>query len=50
MAKVKKIGTRWHVTHDTTGATLKRKGKLVTFATKKQAQQDARATRKRIMS
>lgn len=48
MAKVKKIGTKYCVTHDTTGAVLKRKGRRVCFATQGAARKDARATIKRI--
>jgi hypothetical protein len=49
MAKVKKVGKRHCVTHDTTGAVLKRKGHRVCFTTRGKAAADARATRRRVM-
>jgi len=49
MAKVKMVGKRWCVAHDTTGAVLKRKGRLVCYATRSKAQADATATRRRVM-
>ena len=49
MAKVKKIGKQFCVTHDRTGAVLKRKGRRVCYATRSEAQADARATRRRVM-
>lgn len=49
MAMVKQVGKRFCVTHDTTGAVLKRKGRRVCFTTRSKAQADARATRRRVM-
>ncbi len=49
MAKVKKVGKRFHVVHDTTGATLRRGGKPVTHSTRAAASKDAAATRRRVM-
>lgn len=48
MAKVVKVGKKFGVAHDKTGAILKRKGKRVIHDTKAEAQADARATRRRI--
>ena len=48
MAKVKMVGKRFHVTHDRTGATLRRGGRPVTYGTRSAAQKDARETRRRI--
>lgn len=48
MAKVVKVGKKFGVAHDTTGAILKRKGKRVIHPTRAAAQADARATRQRI--
>lgn len=49
MAKVKKVGNQWCVTHDVTGAVLRRNGKAVCFATQSAASKDARETRARVM-
>ncbi len=49
MAKVVKVGKKFGVAHDRTGAILKRKGKRVIHPTRAEAQADARATRRRVM-
>lgn len=49
MAKVVKVGKKYGVAHEKTGAILKRKGKRVLHPTRAEAQADARATRRRSM-
>ena len=49
MAKVKKIGKRFCVTHSTTGAVIKRGGRSACYATRSKANQDANKTRCRVM-
>ncbi len=50
MAKVKQIGkNQFAVTHDHTGAILKRKGRRVIYPTRAEALADARETRRRVM-
>ena len=49
MAKVEKVGNRWCVIHDRTGAILRRGGKPVCLTTRSAAIRDARETRARVM-
>ncbi|KKM84120.1 hypothetical protein LCGC14_1302420 [marine sediment metagenome] len=49
MAKVVEDRGQYCVAHDLTGQILKRKGKRVCFSTRKEAEAEARATRRRIM-
>lgn len=49
MAKVKKLGRKYCVTHGTTGQVLKRKGKRACYTSASRARTDARKTRCKVM-